>query len=41
MGGGGHMNMAGCQMADMNVEQVIDIIKQTLDTMIDNGELNV
>ena len=41
MGGGGHMNMAGCQMADMSVEQVIGIVKQTLDTMIDNGELTI
>ena len=41
MGGGGHMNMAGCQMADMSVDQVIGIVKQTLDTMIDNGELTI
>jgi len=41
MGGGGHMNMAGCQMTEMTVQQVIDLVKQTLDTMIENGELTV
>ena len=41
MGGGGHMNMAGCQMTDMTVDQAIEAIKGTLDDMIDNGELTI
>ncbi|MBD5520148.1 MAG: DHH family phosphoesterase [Lachnospiraceae bacterium] len=39
MGGGGHMTMAGCQLRDSSVEGGIIVIKNTLDTMIEDGEL--
>ena len=39
MGGGGHMNMAGCQITDKRASEVIAQIKQTLDKMIEEGEL--
>ncbi|MCM1253151.1 MAG: DHH family phosphoesterase [Clostridium sp.] len=38
MGGGGHMNVAGCQMQG-SVEDAIGMLKQTLDTMIEEREL--
>ena len=40
MGGGGHMNIAGCQMEGMTMEEVAQEIKNTLDKMIDEGELD-
>ncbi|MCH5257615.1 MAG: DHH family phosphoesterase [Lachnospiraceae bacterium] len=40
MGGGGHMTMAGCQLRDTTLEGGIIVIKNTLDTMIEEGELN-
>lgn len=39
LGGGGHMTTAGAQLRDCNVSEAIDIIKETLDTMISEGEL--
>ncbi len=39
LGGGGHMNVAGCQMEDRSLAEGIGIIKHTLDTMIENGEI--
>lgn len=39
MGGGGHMTMAGCQIKDSTLEGGIIVIKNTLDTMIEEGEL--
>lgn len=39
MGGGGHMSIAGCQMEDVSVNEAIAVIKRTIDTMIDEGEL--
>ena len=40
MGGGGHMTMAGAQLKDSTFEAGIIVIKNTLDTMIEEGELN-
>ena len=40
LGGGGHMNIAGCQMEGMSIEEVAQEIKNTLDRMIDEGELD-
>ena len=40
LGGGGHMNIAGCQMEGMTIEEVAQEIKNTLDKMIDEGELD-
>ena len=39
IGGGGHMNIAGAQMEDISVGQAIALVKTTLDTMIEEGEL--
>ena len=33
------MNMAGCQITDKRASEVIAQIKQTLDKMIEEGEL--
>ncbi|MBO5208306.1 MAG: DHH family phosphoesterase [Lachnospiraceae bacterium] len=40
MGGGGHLNVAGCQLSDTTIEDGIALIKNTLDTMIEEGELD-
>ncbi len=39
MGGGGHMNIAGCQVENSTIEAVTEDIKKTLDKMIEEGEL--
>lgn len=40
MGGGGHLNMAACQMDNTTVEEGIAILKRTLDRMIEEGEIS-
>lgn len=39
LGGGGHINTAGCQMEDTSLAEGIGIIKHTLDQMIEEGEI--
>ena len=39
LGGGGHLNSAGCQMEGTTVPEAIEKVKQTLDGMIEEGEL--
>ncbi len=39
LGGGGHMNIAGCQLRDVTLAEAIGILKHTIDTMIEDGEL--
>ncbi len=39
LGGGGHMNIAGCQMQDVTLAEAIGVLKHTIDTMISDGEL--
>ena len=39
LGGGGHMNIAGCQMQDVTLAEAIGILNHTIDTMISDGEL--
>ena len=39
LGGGGHINGAGAQFSDMEVEEVIGMIKGTLDEMIEGGDI--
>ena len=39
LGGGGHMSIAGAQLKDMTPEQVVNKIKQTLDSMLAEGEI--
>ena len=39
LGGGGHINVAGAQFSDMEVEEVIGMIKGTLDEKIEGGDI--
>lgn len=41
IGGGGHMNMAGAQIADCSVNEAMIILENTLDQMIEEGEINI
>jgi len=38
MGGGGHMNVAGAQL-DCGVEEAREIVKHTIDKMLEEGDL--
>lgn len=40
LGGGGHMNVAGCQMEGTSIAEAIVVIKNTIDAMIREGELD-
>ena len=39
MGGGGHMNVAACQLEGTGLVEAIGILKGTLDDMLDGGEI--
>lgn len=39
MGGGGHLNIAACQMESVGLLEAIGILKSTLDTMLANKEI--
>lgn len=39
MGAGGHMSIAACQMEGTGMAEAIGILKRTIDTMLDNGEI--
>ena len=39
LGGGGHMNMAGAQLENVDMAGAIAKIKETLDTMIGEGDI--
>lgn len=39
MGGGGHMNIAGAQLVDVTMDEAIEKVKETIDQMIEEGEL--
>jgi DHH domain-containing protein len=39
MGGGGHLNMAGCQLETVNMEGARSLLKSTLTEMQDGGEI--
>lgn len=41
MGGGGHLNVAGCQLEGISLEEGIGELKRTLDEMIENEELKI
>lgn len=41
LGGGGHMSVAGGQFADRDILSVIDMVKDVLRTMIDEGEIKL
>lgn len=38
LGGGGHMNMAGCQIKEISMEEAINVIKKTIDETIKEDE---
>lgn len=39
MGGGGHMNVAACQLESTGIAEAIGALKNTLDDMLDNNEI--
>lgn len=39
LGGGGHMSISGAQLKDVTVKEAVDIVKRTLDGMIEEGDL--
>lgn len=41
MGGGGHINMAGAQLPGATVEEAIAQLKETLDQMIHEGDIEI
>lgn len=39
LGGGGHLSMAGAQIENCTLEEAKDILKKTLDEMLENGDI--
>lgn len=39
MGGGGHMNIAACQIEGAGMAEALGMVKRTLDDMLENGEI--
>ena len=39
LGGGGHMTIAGAQLRDCTIDQAIQTIKNTLDALIQEGDI--
>ncbi|MBR6696659.1 MAG: DHH family phosphoesterase [Lachnospiraceae bacterium] len=39
LGGGGHMNIAGAQLKECDMEQAVAIIRETIDSMLENNEI--
>ncbi|MBO4903125.1 MAG: DHH family phosphoesterase [Lachnospiraceae bacterium] len=39
LGGGGHMNIAGCQLQDMSIDEAKELLIRTLETMQREGEI--
>ena len=39
MGGGGHLNVAACQMEGIGLVEAIGELKATIDSMLENGEI--
>jgi len=39
MGGGGHMNIAACQMEGVGIIEAIGVLKRTIDSMVENNEI--
>ena len=40
LGGGGHMNVAACQLEGISVEDAMNKLKEVIDKMIEEGELS-
>lgn len=41
LGGGGHLNVAGAQIEDATIDEVKQRIRETLDAMLDEGEIEI
>lgn len=41
MGGGGHLNIAGCQLNGVSISEGIGILKATLDRMLEEGDIAI
>ena len=41
MGGGGHLNMAGTQLVDCTLQEAEAQLKDTLDQMIEEGDIEI
>ena len=39
LGGGGHMSIAGAQLKNMSMDEAIEVVKETIDKMIEEGEI--
>ena len=39
MGGGGHLNVAGCQLENVSVEKAMEMLRTTISEMTDEGML--
>ena len=39
LGGGGHINAAGVQLKDVTIEEAVELLKETLTKMIEEGEI--
>lgn len=39
MGGGGHLSTAGCQLTEVTMDEAMNKLKETIDQMIESGEL--
>jgi c-di-AMP phosphodiesterase-like protein len=39
LGGGGHINSAGAQFDHTNMEEAISTLKETIDDMIEKGDI--
>lgn len=40
-GGGGHLNMAGCQLTDCTIQEAKRIIRKTIDEMLEEGAIKI
>ena len=41
MGGGGHINMAGAQLPGATIDEAIGQLKETIDQMIKEGDIEI
>ena len=39
LGGGGHLGTAGAQIEDATLEEVVQMLKDTISEMLDRGEI--
>ena len=39
MGGGGHLNVAGCQLSNTSIEEAVEKLKSTISKMTETGDI--